>query len=165
MAAPFFVRIESYCHILDEKVMSHPKKKILILCTGNSCRSQMAEGYLKRELATLAEVYSAGSHPASAVHPLAIAVMAEDGVDISRNSPKKLDQFLKEGIHTVITVCGDAEEACPLFPGHIHQYHWGFEDPAKMTGSDDEVLAGFRRVRSEIERVFCAYAAGLKESL
>lgn len=128
--------------------------KILILCTGNSCRSQMAEGFLKSFDASL-EVYSAGTNPAAKVHPKAVQVMQEVGIDISANYPKNVDQFLDQSFDYVITVCDHARETCPVFMGKVkEQLHIGFEDPAEATGSEEEVLAVFRRVRDEIQRDF-----------
>jgi arsenate reductase len=138
------------------------KPLILILCTGNSCRSQMAEGFLRRAAGDVVEVQSAGSHPADRVHPKAIHVMNEVGIDISQNHSKHLNEFLHRPVHTVITVCDDADEACPIFPGIVARYHWGFEDPAKVQGTESEVLEVFRKVRNEITRVFDAYAAGIR---
>jgi arsenate reductase len=135
----------------------------LILCTGNSCRSHIAEGILRQAARDLFEVHSAGSKPAGYVHPKAIAVMKEIGIDISGHRSKHLDEFLKEKIDTVITVCGNADQACPMFPGQVNRYHWGFDDPAHATGTDEEVLAVFRRVRDQIRLVFEAYAAGYRE--
>lgn len=146
---------------LPEKHLRH----ILILCTGNSCRSHMAEGILRKELGSLARVSSAGSHPSGSVHPLATRVMAEIGIDLSTHTSKKWDRFLEEGVDTVVTVCGNADEACPLFPGQVHRHHWGFIDPADATGSEDEQIEVFRKVRDQIGLVFRAYAEGLKESL
>jgi arsenate reductase (thioredoxin) len=140
------------------------KPKILILCTGNSCRSQMAEGILRAAAGDLVEVYSAGSKPAGYVHPKAIQVLREIGIDISGHASKHLDDFLDRKITTVITVCGNADRACPMFPGQVNRYHWGFDDPAHATGTEEEILAEFRRVRDQIRLVFEAYAAGLKES-
>jgi arsenate reductase len=138
------------------------KPLVLILCTGNSCRSQMAEGILRRAAGDVVEVQSAGSHPADRVHPKAIQVMNEVGIDISQNRSKHLNEFLHRPVHTVITVCGDADEACPIFPGVVARYHWGFEDPAKVQGTECEVLEVFRKVRNEITRVFEAYGAGIR---
>ena len=135
---------------------------VLILCTGNSCRSQMAEAILRREAGHIVQVQSAGSDPAKHVHPKAIQVMNEVGIDISQNRSKHLNEFLDRSVHTVITVCGNADEACPIFPGTIARYHWGFEDPAKAEGTEDEVLSVFRRVRDEITAVFAAYGAGIR---
>ena len=146
---------------LPEKHLRH----ILILCTGNSCRSHMAEGILRKELGQLATVSSAGSHPSGDVHPLAIEVMNEIEIDLSSHTSKSWDSFLEEGVDTVITVCGNASEACPLFPGQVHRHHWGFEDPALASGSKEEQLAVFRKIRDQIAIVFNAYAEGLQESL
>jgi arsenate reductase len=133
---------------------------ILILCTGNSCRSHLAEGILRRALGEGFRVASAGSKPAGYVHPLAVKAMTEIGIDISAHHSKHLDEFLNDEVETVITVCGNADQACPMFPGQLNRHHWGFDDPAHATGSEDEQLAVFRRVRDEIRRVFEAYAAG-----
>jgi arsenate reductase (thioredoxin) len=139
------------------------KPLILILCTGNSCRSHLAEGILRAAAGDLVEVASAGSRPAGYVHPLAIRAMKEIGIDISQHRSKHLSEFLDRPVRTVITVCGNADQACPMFPGQVSRYHWGFEDPAHATGSEEEQLTVFRRVRDEIRKVFEAYAAGLKE--
>lgn len=139
------------------------KPSVLILCTGNSCRSHLAEGILRAAAGELVEVHSAGSKPAGYVHPKAIQVMREIGIDISAHASKHMDDFLDRDITTVITVCGNADQACPRFPGQVHRHHWGFDDPAHATGTEEEILAEFRRVRDEIKRVFEAYAAGLRE--
>ncbi|MGB9664054.1 MAG: arsenate reductase ArsC [Ignavibacteria bacterium] len=137
------------------------KKKILILCTGNSCRSQMAEGFLKsfdKEL----EVYSAGTKPADKVNPKAVQVMKEIGIDISQNYPKMVDQFINDPFDYVITVCDNAKETCPVFIGKVgKQLHIGFEDPADATGTEEEILSEFRKVRDEIKKDF--YEFYLKE--
>jgi arsenate reductase len=133
---------------------------ILILCTGNSCRSHLAEGILRRALGDGWEVASAGSKPAGYVHPLAIRAMAEIGVDLSGHRSKHLDEFLTREVETVVTVCGNADQACPMFPGQVNRHHWGFDDPAHATGTEEEQMQVFRRVRDEIARVFEAYAAG-----
>ena len=133
---------------------------ILILCTGNSCRSHLAEGILRRALGEGFRVASAGSKPAGYVHPLAVKAMTEIGIDISAHHSKHLDEFLNDEVETVITVCGNADQACPMFPGQLNRHHWGFDDPAHATGSEDEQFAVFRRVRDEIRRIFEAYAAG-----
>jgi arsenate reductase len=137
------------------------KPLILILCTGNSCRSQMAEGILKHKEGDLIRVESAGSKPSGSVHPLAIRAMGEIGIDISGCRSKHLSEFLNSKVHTVITVCGYADQACPIFPGMVKRYHWGFDDPVKATGSEEEVFAVFCRVRDEIREVFGAYAAAI----
>ena len=139
------------------------KSLILVLCTGNSCRSHLAEGILRRALGDRCEVASAGSKPAGYVHPLAVKAMNEIGIDISAHRSKHLNEFLDRKVETVITVCGNADQACPMFPGQLNRYHWGFDDPAHATGTEDEQLAVFRRVRDEIARVFEAYAAGRKD--
>jgi arsenate reductase len=141
------------------------KPTVLILCTGNSCRSHLAEGFLRTAAGDILDVQSAGSKPAGYVHPLAIKVMAEIGIDISQHRSKHLNEFLNQPVHTVITVCGNADQACPLFPGQLQRHHWGFFDPAKAQGSDEEILAVFRDVRDQIRRVFEAYAAGRKDAL
>jgi len=144
--------------------VSEPVKPVvLILCTGNSCRSHLAEGILRAAAGDLVEVQSAGSKPAGYVHPLAVKVMSEIGVDISGHRSKHLSEFLDRKITTVITVCGNADQACPVFPGQLNRHHWGFEDPAHAGGSEAEKLQVFRRVRDEIRRVFEAYAAGLRD--
>lgn len=140
------------------------KPAVLILCTGNSCRSHMAEGVLQHAASDLVHVSSAGSKPAGYVHPLAIQVMKEIDIDISAHRSKPLSEFLDRPVHTVITVCGNADQACPVFPGQVNRHHWGFDDPAHATGTPEEVLQCFRRVRDEIRRVFEAYAAGLREA-
>ena len=144
---------------------TNSKPTILILCTGNSCRSHIAEGFLRAELGDLANVQSAGSKPAGYVHLLAIKVMAEAGIDISGHRSKHLSEFMEQPVNTVITVCGNADAACPSFPGQVNRHHWPFFDPAKAAGSDEEILQCFRNVRDEMHRVFKAYAAGLKDAL
>ena len=141
------------------------KPKVLVLCTGNSCRSHMAEGILRAAAGDIFEVYSAGSKPAGYVHPKAIEVMNEIGIDISNHTSKSLDQYLDAGIDTVITVCGNANDACPVFPGMVNRYHWGFDDPAHATGTEEEILEAFRTIRGQIKRVFEAYVSGIRESL
>jgi len=145
-----------------KRMNTHPKSTVLILCTGNSCRSQLAEGVLREAAGDLVNVESAGSQPAGYVHPLAIKAMAEVGIDLSGHRSKHLNEFLDQPIHTVITVCGKADQVCPLFPGQVNRYHWGFDDPAHASGSEAEQMEVFRRVRDEIRRVFEAYAAGLR---
>lgn len=128
--------------------------KILILCTANSCRSQMAAAFLK-SFAPELEVQSAGTHPAKEVHPLAVAVMKEAMIDLSGIRPQNVDSFLNQHFDFVITVCGDAEENCPTFIGKVKQrLHIGFDDPAKAKGSSEEILQEFRRVRDEIKNEF-----------
>ena len=139
------------------------KPIVLILCTGNSCRSHMAEGTLRKAVGDFVEVQSAGSMPAGYVHPMAIDVMKELGIDISSHTSKHMNEFLDRKVDTVITVCGNADQACPIFPGQLNRYHWGFSDPARAQGTEEEIYAEFRRVRDQIKLVFEAYAAGLRE--
>ena len=138
------------------------KPLILILCTGNSCRSHLAEGILQAAVGESAEVASAGSDPAGYVHPMAVEVMKEIEIDISAHTSKHLDEFLQREVHTVITVCCNADQACPIFPGQAEKHHWPFDDPAKATGSEEEIRAVFRRVRDEIRAKFEAYAAEIR---
>jgi arsenate reductase len=133
---------------------------VLILCTGNSCRSHIAEGILREAAGDALRIASAGSKPAGYVHPLAIRALAEIGIDISAHRSKHLDEFLTEKVETVITVCGNADQVCPMFPGQVNRHHWAFDDPANATGTEEEQFAVFRRVRDEIARIFRAYAAG-----
>lgn len=145
--------------------MPSAKPTVLILCTGNSCRSHLAEGILRAAARDLFEVQSAGSKPAGYVHPLAIQVMREIGLDISAHRSKSMAEFLSTPIETVITVCGHADQACPVFPGQVNRHHWPFDDPAHATGTEAEKLAVFCRVRDEIRRRFEAYAAGRRDAL
>jgi len=140
------------------------KPLVLILCTGNSCRSHLAEGLLRKFAGDLLEVTSAGSKPAGYVHPLAIEALREIGVDIRQHTSKHMNEFLNRQVETVITVCGNADQACPLFPGQVNRHHWPFDDPAHATGTDAEKLAVFRRVRDQISAVFRAYAAGRRDA-
>jgi arsenate reductase len=139
------------------------KPSVLILCTGNSCRSHMAEGILRHLGSDLFDVHSAGSKPAGYVHPKAIAAMKEIGIDISGQNSKHMSEFLQQKIDTIITVCGKADQACPMFPGQVNRYHWGFDDPAHATGTEEEIMNAFRQVRDRIRLVFTAYAAGYRE--
>lgn len=141
------------------------KKSILILCTGNSCRSQMAEAILSNSLkGKNYEVMSAGGDPVGYVHPLAIEVMAEAGMPLDEARSKNLSEYLNQEISTVITVCGKVDQQCPSFPGQINRYHWSFDDPAKFEGSEDSIKKEFRRVRDEISLVCHAYLCGINES-
>ncbi len=125
--------------------------RILFLCTGNRCRSQMAHGIM-RHLAPSFEVCSAGVKPASEVHPLAIKVMREIGIDISQHTPKSVVPYTAQSWDYVITVCGGAKESCPLFTGEVkHRLHIGFDDPDAFKGEEEEILPSFRRVRDEIK--------------
>jgi arsenate reductase len=145
--------------------MPATKPTVLILCTGNSCRSHLAEGILESVAGDILDVQSAGSKPTGFVHPLAIAVMREIGIDISGHRSKPLSEFIDRKIETVITVCSNADAACPIFPGQVNRHHWPFDDPAHATGTEEERLAVFRRVRNEIRRTFTAYADGRHDAL
>jgi arsenate reductase len=128
--------------------------KILVLCTGNSCRSQMAQGFLKSFDKDI-EVRSAGTDPASSVSSKAVEVMKEAGIDISNHTPKSVDEFLNEQWDYIITVCDKAKENCPVFIGKVkNRLHMGFEDPAGFTGTEEEVMREFRRVRDQIRYSF-----------
>lgn len=126
------------------------KKKVLFLCTANSCRSQMAEGIANHFLCDRLEAVSAGTE-ASFVNPRAVAVLKEIGIDISQHRSKNLDEFAEQNFEYVITLCGDANEKCPLFFGGVRRTHLGFSDPAKATGSEEEIMTEFRKVRDEIK--------------
>jgi arsenate reductase len=126
------------------------KKRVLILCTGNSCRSQMAEGFVNHLLGDLWEARSAGTKPAERVHPLAVRVMAEAGVDISSATPRSVEAYLDEPWDLVVTVCDAAQESCPVFPRPCPKVHLPFDDPARATGTEAERLQVFLRVREEI---------------
>ncbi len=128
--------------------------KILILCTGNSCRSQMAEGFLKSFDSSL-EVYSAGTNPSSQIHPKAVEVMKELGIDISGNYTKNVTKYIDDPFDYVITVCDNAKETCPVFTGKVKKHlHISFEDPAKAEGTENEILSVFRMVRDKIKTEF-----------
>ena len=133
------------------------KKRILILCTGNTCRSQMAEGFLKSFDDEL-DVFSAGVKPEGRVNPNAVKVMEEIGIDISGRKPQNVNEFINDSFDYVITVCDNARETCPVFLGDVkEQLHIGFEDPADATGTDEEILSVFRKVRDEIKRDFTEF--------
>ena len=127
------------------------RKRVLFLCTGNSCRSQMAEGFLRHMAGDKFEVFSAGVKPTQ-VNPLAIKVMAEAGVDISKHRSKSTMEFLDQKFDYVITVCDNAKQTCPIFPGNYEKIHWDLEDPAEAQGSEEDRVAIFRRIRDEIEQ-------------
>jgi len=126
------------------------KKKILVLCTGNSCRSQIAEGYLRHFAGDKAEVYSAGVET-HGVNPKAIATMQEDGIDISNHTSNHIDEYYAIDFDFVITVCDNAKERCPFFPTKAKKFHHNFSDPAKATGTDEEINEQFRQVRQQIK--------------
>ncbi|MDQ6971422.1 MAG: arsenate reductase (thioredoxin) [Mariprofundaceae bacterium] len=134
------------------------KKKILFLCTGNSCRSQMAEGWLRHLGGEKFEAFSAGI-VAHGKNPRAIAVMAEAGVDISGQESEALDPAVLEGIDLLVTVCGHADETCPAVPANCEKVHWPFDDPGKASGTEDEIMAEFRRVRDQIKARIATFVA------
>ncbi len=128
------------------------RKRVLFLCTGNSCRSQMAEGWLRHLGGDRYEALSAGTRP-QGLNPLAVQVMAEAGVDISGQTSDPVERYLEQDLDLVITVCGGARESCPVFAGRVaERRHWPFDDPAAAAGTEEEVLSVFRRVRDEIRR-------------
>ena len=142
------------------------KKRVLVLCTGNSARSQMGEGLFRAEGGERFEVFSAGTRP-TVVRPEAIAVMKEIGIDISGHWSKGVDQFAGQTFDTIVTVCDNARESCPVFPAPAERIHWSFEDPAAVEGSEEERLAAFRRIRDQIrERVrgFLREGSGVRTS-
>ncbi|MBA7570338.1 arsenate reductase (thioredoxin) [Candidatus Atribacteria bacterium 1244-E10-H5-B2] len=126
------------------------QKEILFLCTGNSCRSQMAEGFARKILPKNIEIFSAGLEPKS-VHPMAVKVMQEMGVDISHQKSKNISEIPIDKIDLVVTLCGDAAERCPIFPGKVKKIHWALEDPAKAQGSEEEIFQVFGKVRDKIK--------------
>lgn len=131
--------------------------RILILCTGNSCRSQMAHGFLQSFNKDL-KVYSAGTKPAECVNPKAVEVMNEVGINISSHTPKSVERYLNDEWDYVITVCGGANESCPMFVGKVkHRLHIGFDDPSDTVGTDEFVMSEFRRVRNEIKQKFAEF--------
>ena len=125
-------------------------KNILVLCTGNSCRSQIAEGYLRHYAGDKAKIYSAGIET-HGVNPRAIKVMAEDHIDISKHTSNNVNEYLDIPFDYVITVCDNANEACPYFPGNVKRFHFNFPDPAKAKGTEEEIMEEFRRVREMIK--------------
>lgn len=129
--------------------MTPNRPRLLVLCTGNSARSQMAEGLLRHRIGEKYEVFSAGTKPTS-VRPEAIEVMREVGIDISSHRSKSVDEFVGQEFAYVITVCDNAKESCPVFPGRTQRVHWSFEDPAAVQGPTDQRLEEFRRIRDEI---------------
>jgi len=132
------------------------KKRVLFLCTGNSCRSQMAEGFLRHMAGDRFEVFSAGIKPTQ-VNPLAIKVMAEAGIDISKHRSKSAMEFIGQKFDFVVTVCDNAKQTCPIFPGKYEKIHWDLEDPAEAQGTEEERLVFFRRIRDEIKNNVLAF--------
>ncbi|HNW90058.1 MAG TPA: arsenate reductase ArsC [Bacteroidales bacterium] len=136
--------------------------KILIICTGNTCRSQMAEGFL-RSFDPKLEVFSAGTRAEQKVNPFAVKAMAETGIDISKQYPKQVDIFLNENFDYVITVCNGAKEVCPLFTGRVHhRMHMGFEDPANAKGTEKAIMEVYRKVRDQMKEQFYTFYQSIK---
>ncbi len=151
---PFLVFCSSFAVAQDG---AKPKVRVLVLCTGNSARSQMSAGFLQSWSSKL-DVYSAGTNPSPRVNPFAIQAMKEVGVDISLGHPKSVSQFLGQSFDYVVTVCDDADRNCPNFTGKVgKRVHIGFPDPAKATGSDDQKMSVFRTVRDDIQKRFREY--------
>jgi arsenate reductase len=141
------------------------KPTVLILCTGNSCRSHMAEGILRSVAGDVLDVQSAGSDPAGYVHPLAIRAMADIGIDISANTSRHMNELLSCEVETVITVCDNADPACPTFPCQANRYHWPFPDPAKAEGTQEQIRKVFEQVRDDIRGVFTDYGLSRKNRI
>jgi arsenate reductase len=135
------------------------KKRVLILCTGNSARSQMAEGLMRHDAGDRFEVASAGTHPTQ-LRPEAVAVMSELGIDISSHRSKPVDEFAGRDFDYIITVCDHARDTCPMFPGHGKRLHWPIEDPASATGSEEQRRAAFRKARDDIRARILRWVAG-----
>ena len=138
--------------------------RVLILCTGNSARSQMAEGLLRHDAGNVFDVFSAGTKP-TRVRPEAITVMREVGIDISGHRSKSVDEFAGQDFDYVITVCDNAKESCPIFPAKTKRLHWSIEDPAAVQGSEEEILTAFRRIRDELRARLQAFTQGEVEKL
>ena len=139
------------------------KKKVIFICTGNACRSQMAEGLLRHMAGDKFEVYSAGSHP-SRLHPASVAVMAEWGIDIARHTAEPIDDYLDTGIDIAITVCDNAQQSCPTFPGNVEQIHWGLDDPYHGWEADPQDLPPYRETRDELKKRIEGFLLGKKVS-
>ena len=139
------------------------KQKVLFVCTGNSCRSQIAEGLLRAMADRDFIVFSAGSHP-SRVHPNAIEVMKERGIDISNHTSDSMNQYFETGINIVITVCDNAAQICPVFPGNVQRIHWSIEDPFRGWNSGEAHLNNFRKTRDELENRIQKFIIGVKQT-
>ena len=133
-------------------------KKVLVLCTGNSCRSQIAEGYFRYISGSKAQIYSAGVET-HGVNPRAIATMKEDGIDILKHTSNNINEYIDIDFDFIITVCDNAKERCPFFPGNAKRFHYNFPDPAKAVGTEDEILYAFRDVRELIKNYCKEFAA------
>ena len=149
-----YIRNEHNLHVrfcYEKKSNDSTMKKILVLCTGNSCRSQMAEGYLRHFAGDKAKVYSAGVET-HGVNPRAIQIMQEDGIDISHHTSNNVNEYMNIDFDYVLTVCDNAKERCPHFSSKAYQFHYNFPDPAKATGTEIEVMQQFREVRKMIKK-------------
>ena len=151
----FYIKNKDYL-MERSKEMVVLKKGILFLCTGNSCRSQMAEGFAKIMFSKDLKIFSAGTEPKT-IHPIAVKVMQEIGIDISQHWSKNISEIPIDKIDLVVTLCGDAAENCPIFPGKIKKIHWEIEDPAKTKGSEEEIAKVFRKVRDNIRSFIISY--------
>jgi arsenate reductase len=151
----------NFCTSSDTGVTEKMKQRVLFLCTHNSCRSQMAEGLINHFLGGTFQAFSAGTE-ATRVNPLVARVLSELGIDISHHYSKTMDEFAGQKFDYVVTLCGDANEKCPLFFGGVKRVHIGFDDPSRLHGSPDEVLPEFRRVRDQIKERIIAYLEGAK---
>ena len=140
------------------------RKRILVICTGNSARSQMAEALLRHLGGDRVDVVSAGSAPAPQVHPLAVRAMAEIGLDISAQRPKPMADFLGQPFDYIIAVCSKAAEACPFFPGPAQRLHWFYADPAAAEGTEEERMAAFRAVRDDLRRRIAEWLAAMPDT-
>jgi len=151
----FYIKNKDYL-MERSKEMVVLKKGILFLCTGNSCRSQMAEGFAKIMFSKDLKIFSAGTEPKT-IHPIAVKVMQEIGIDISQHWSKNISEIPIDKIDLVVTLCGDAAENCPVFPGTVKKIHWAIEDPAKAQGSEEEITQVFRKIRDNIKSYIISY--------
>ncbi len=142
--------------------MKNKKPKVIFVCTGNSCRSQMAEGILRDMAGNKFEVFSAGSHP-SRVHPMSIAIMDEWGIDLRTHTSDPIDQYIDEGIDYVITVCDHAKQACPVFPGKTTQIHWSVDDPFHGWGENNALLDRYRETRNELKKRIIKFVSSIQK--
>ena len=146
--------IVSCYETLEGNMIKRDKVQVLFICTGNSARSQMAEGLLRKKAGDMADVYSAGTEPAEDVHALAKRMMTENGIDPSSQYPKSVSIYLRKKLNIIVTTCDGARENCPFFPGNAKRLHWGLSDPAAVEGNEETRLTAFRKTFAEIsERV------------
>ena len=145
------------------KMRKRDKIQVLLICTGNSARSQMAEGLLRKKAGDMADVCSAGTEPAEDIHPLARKVMEENGIDPSMQYPKSVEIYLKREFDVIVTTCDGARENCPFFPGNAGRYHWGLEDPAAVKGDKETRLEAFRKTFAELSERVSALVKVIRE--